>query len=152
VAEGTLYFVGANLEYTMDGERYEIPVAPDDIFVRPMPELALDYFLPRNVHANDPFTDEIEPPEPFTLGVRVQNFGDGPARDVAIDSAQPEIVENDQGLAIDFEILGGQVNDQPASPSLSLEFGDIPANGASVGRWEMIASLSGRLGSTCERC
>jgi len=77
VAEGTLYFVGANLEYTMDGERYEIPVAPDDIFVRPMPELALDYFLPRNVHANDPFTDEIEPPEPFTLRVRVQNFGDG---------------------------------------------------------------------------
>src|SRR5690625_2967454 len=141
---GTLYFVGATLSYNAGGREEVIEVAPDSILVKPMPMLTLDYFLPRDVHGDDAFTDIIEPSEPFTLGVRVMNNGQGPAHKVAIDSAQPRIVENDQGLLINFEILGGHVDDAPVAPTLFLEFGDIPPGEASMGRWRMVTSLSGR--------
>ncbi|MEX1066948.1 MAG: hypothetical protein WED00_13325, partial [Aquisalimonadaceae bacterium] len=118
--------------------------APDGIFVKPMPLLTLDYFLPREVHANDPLTSVVESPEPFTLGVRVRNNGQGTARNVSIDSAQPRIVENTQGLAIGFEILDSQVNDRPVAPTLLLGFGDIPPQASTVGRWSMVTSLSGK--------
>ena len=101
---GTLYYVGATLTYTMGGEENVTEVSPDYIFVKPMPELTLDYFIPTDVYGDDAFTTEIEPPVPFPLGVRVKNNGFGVARNLKIDSAQPEIVENELGLLIGFFI------------------------------------------------
>jgi len=49
-----------------------------------------------------------------------------------------------QGLLVNFVILGGFVNDQSASNSLLLNFGDIASQSASVGRWSMTSTLSGR--------
>ena len=43
--DGTLYFVGAKLTYTIGGEAYSTVVTPDYIIVKPMPELELDYFF-----------------------------------------------------------------------------------------------------------
>ncbi len=142
--DGKLYYVGATLSYLLGGEQTVTEVSPDYIFVKPMPLLALDYFLPRDVIGDDAFTPEIEPPEPFTLGVRIRNNGVGPARNVRIGSAQPRIVENDLGLLIDFRILGSYVDDAPAEPSLLIDFGEVPANGAAMGRWNMITTLSGQ--------
>ncbi len=141
---GTLYFVGADFNYTLEGTAETITVAPDTIYVKPMPLLTLDYFLPRNVYGDDPFTDEVEASEPFTLGVRVQNNGYGDAHKLKIDSAQPKIVENEQGLLISFELLSSYVGNDPVNNSLLLDFGDIEANQSKVGRWQMQVSLSGR--------
>jgi hypothetical protein len=77
VPQGTLYYVGATLTYTIGGEEHVTNVTPDYIFVKPVPEMTLDYFLPSDVYGDDAFTLEIEPPVPFSLGVRVKNNGSG---------------------------------------------------------------------------
>ena len=141
--QGTLYYVGATLTYTIGGEEYVMEVMPDYIFVKPMPEITLDYFLPVDVYGDDAFTPEIEPSIPFSLGVRVRNNGHGVARNLKIDSAQPKIIENEQGLLIGFVIEGCEVNGQTASPSLRADFGDIAPNDSAVARWGMTCSLSG---------
>ena len=83
-------------------------------------------------------------PVPFSLGVRVANTGAGPAEQVHIESAEPRIVENEQGLLIGFDIIGAQVNDQAVEPSLTVHFGHIPARRSAVARWQMESSLSRR--------
>jgi len=144
VASGTLYYVGANLIYTIGGEENITEVTPDYIFVKPMPELTLDYFIPSDVYGDDAFTPEIEPPVPFSLGLRVKNNGFGVARDLKIDSAQPKIVENEQGLVVGFRIEGSEVDGQPATESLLVDLGDIEPNASKVARWIMTCTLSGR--------
>ncbi|MCD9026840.1 hypothetical protein LDO26_01235 [Luteimonas sp. BDR2-5] len=141
---GKRYLVGATLRYQFGTETHVLELTPDSITVRPMPELVLDYFLTRDVEADNPFTPEIEPPEPYTLGVRVKNNGIGVARKLKIESAQPRIVENEQGLLVNFVILGSYVQDMPVSNSLLIDFGDIPGGGgAKMGRWVMESNLSG---------
>ncbi len=142
--KGKLYYVGARLTYTLGGEEQVTRVAPDYIFVKPLPRIVLDYFLTRNVFGDDAFTDAIEAPVPFPLGVRVKNTGNNTAHDLKIDSAQPEIVENEQGLLIGFAIEGSQVNGEPAKDSLLVEFGDIEPGSAAVGTWIMTCTLSGQ--------
>ena len=144
IPSGKLYFVGARFEYVLDGIADSIDVAPDTIYVKPMPLLTLDYFLPRDVFADNPLTTEIESPEPFTLGVRIRNNGNGVGKNIKIESAQPEIVENNQGLLIDFRLLDSYVQNEPVNNSLLINFGDIDSNASKVGRWNMETSLSGR--------
>ncbi|MCF6256781.1 MAG: putative Ig domain-containing protein [Gammaproteobacteria bacterium] len=144
ISTGKQYLVGATLTYDKGGVEEVIQVAPDDITVKPMPLLTLDYFLPNDVTADDAFTTAVEPPVPFTLGVRVRNNGSGPARNLKIESAQPKIVENEQGVLIGFKLIGSTVGDQPVTPSLLADFGDIPGNSSGIARWLMTVSLSGR--------
>lgn len=141
---GKLYFVGATLQYTLNGEAKTTEITPDFIYVKPMPDLTLDYFLPKDVYGDDAFTPAIEPPVPFTLGVRVSNKGQNTAGSLKIDSSQPRIVENELGLLINFKINSGFVNDNAVAPSLLLDFGDINANSAKMGRWQMETTLSGK--------
>jgi hypothetical protein len=141
---GKLYFVGATLSYTMGGETQTMEVTPDYIYVKPMPLLYLDYFLTKDVYADDAFTAEVEPAEPFTLGVRVRNDGVATAKALKIDSAQPKIIDNTQGLQIGFQIMGSYVNDAPATNSLLVDFGDIAGKTAKAARWNMVTTLSGQ--------
>ncbi len=140
---GKLFFVGARLSYTLGGVPESVEVTPDFITVKPLPRLTLDYFLTRDVIGDDAFTPEIEPSEPYTLGVRVRNDGIAVANNLKIDSAQPQIIENELGLAIGFEIIGSSIDDQPAAPNLLIDFGSVDGNSARVGRWQMTSSLSG---------
>jgi len=141
---GTLYYVGATLTYTIGGDENVTEVSPDYIYVKPMPELTLDYFIPSEVYGDDAFSPEIEPPIPFSLGVRVRNNGFGAAKSLKIDSAQPKIVDNELGLLIGFIIEGSEVNGEPATESLLADFGDIEPNTSGIGRWIMICTLSGQ--------
>ena len=145
VPSGKLYYVGAKLTYSLAGEEKEVEVSPDAIYVKPLPKLELDYFLTQHVHADDPMTDPIEPIEPFTLGVRIRNNGNGPGNNIKIDSAQPQIVEygNQQGLLIGFEITSSYLNDNPVEDTLLIDFGDIEAGKSKIGRWVMQTTLSG---------
>jgi hypothetical protein len=141
---GKMYFVGATLSYTLGGEPQTMEVTPDYIYVKPLPLLYPDYFLTKDVYADDAFTAEVEPAEPFTLGVRVKNDGVATAKALKIDSAQPKIVDNTQGLQMGFQITGSYVNDAPATNSLLVDFGDIAGKTAKAARWNMVTTLSGR--------
>ncbi|MEN9358777.1 MAG: hypothetical protein RL095_312 [Verrucomicrobiota bacterium] len=142
---GRLYKVGAKLEYTLKGEAQAVDVIPDSITVNPMPDLTLDYFLPLDVLGDEPFTAEIEAPVPFSLGVRVKNIGFGDASHLKIESAQPKIIENRQGLQVNFRLLGSQVQDKSVNDGLLLDFGTIGGKSAACGRWVMESSLSGKM-------
>lgn len=140
----TLYFVGAQLTYTLGGDEQVTNVNPDSIKVRPLPLLTLDYFLPTEVYGDDPFTAETEPSIPFSLGVRIANNGHGTVNDFKIDSAQPKIVDNELGLAVDFLIEGSEVNGEVRQDTLLINFGEIEPSSSTIGRWLMTSTLSGR--------
>lgn len=142
--QGKKYLVGATFKYRFGGEDTVLNLDPDVITVKPLPLLTLDYFLPQEVQADDPLTSEVEPVVPFTLGVRVKNTGFATAKNLKIDSAQPKIVENRQGLLIGFKLTGSFVNDVTAQNSLLIPFGDIAANTSKMGRWIMETTLSGK--------
>jgi hypothetical protein len=100
--QGEPFSVGATLRYRAGGQNQEMQVSQDTIYVKPMPALTLDYFLPYEVYGDDPFTENyVEPVVPFSLSVRVKNDGYGPARKLKIESAQPQIIENKLGLLVD---------------------------------------------------
>ncbi len=141
--QGTLYYVGATLSYTIGGEEHLTQVSPDYIYVKPLPEITLDYFLPEAVYGDDAFTTEIEPPVPYSLGLRVQNNGAGAVRSLKIQSVQPKIIENEQDLLISFVIEGSEVNGQETTKSLLVDLGDIAPTDAAVARWIMSCTLSG---------
>ena len=140
---GRRYEVGATVNYTLGGEPDRVEVVPDSIVVRPTPLLVLDYFIPERVYADDAFTPEVEPPIPFSLGVRVNNIGFGTAHALEIDSAQPVIVENELGLLVNFVITGSEIHGIGAPNRLRIDFGDIPGNTARAARWILQTDLSG---------
>ncbi|WAC71442.1 hypothetical protein OU995_17870 [Roseateles sp. SL47] len=141
---GKKYLVGATLKYRYAGEDQTLDVSPDVITVKPLPLLTLDYFLQQDVIGDDPLTTEIEAVEPATLGVRVKNNGYATAKNLKIDSAQPKIVENNQGLLINFKLTGSYVDDAPTQNTLLVNFGDIAANTSKMGRWLLETSLAGK--------
>ncbi|MDO6541920.1 hypothetical protein [Photobacterium sanguinicancri] len=141
---GYLYWVSADFNYVLDGVKSSIPVIPDSVFVKTMPNLNLDYFLPKHVYADNPFTPKVEAKEPFPLCVLIRNNGKGVAKNVKIESAQPEIVDNKQGLLIQFEIIGAFLGSEAIQPSLLVNFGDINPNSAKTACWMMQTTLSGR--------
>ena len=125
----------------MNGDNITIPLLPTLITVRPDPSLRVHYLWERYVVGDNPFTDGIEPSVPFTLGVAVRNAGHGTAHSLKITSGQPEIIENERGLLINFMIIGANVGNEAISPSLTVMFGDLTPNTTKVARWLMISSL-----------
>jgi len=140
---GIIYYVGAKLTYTVDGEEQSVEVSPDYIFVKPTPALVLDYFLPGDVYGDDPFTPLVEPAVPFTLGLRIRNNGFAAAEQLTIESGQPRILSNDQGAPVGFRIQGSEINGRPALPTLLANVGVVPSQAASMVRWSMTSLLSG---------
>ena len=86
---------------------------------------------------------EVEPAEPFSLGLVMENRGAGTADNVRITTSQPRIVDNEKGLVIDFTIIGTQVNAADVSPSLNVDLGDVGAGQTAVARWLMTSTLQG---------
>jgi hypothetical protein len=138
------YAIGGSISYVLDGEPVTIPLFAVPITVLPEPQLYLDYFLQHDVYSQDPFSSVIEPPIPFALGLRVRNLGYGVADDFTITSAQPVIINNANGLLINFQIIASDVgtNATPV-PSLTLDLGNIDPGTNVEGIWWMTASLEG---------
>ncbi len=142
--EDVFYDVGGKLTYSVGGDLIEITLQPSRITVKPDPSLRVHYFWEKYVQGDDPFTDgTIEPSQPFSLGVAIKNAGYGIAHDVRISSSQPEIVENEKGLLVNFKLIGSSLGSQPRQPSLSLELGSLGTNETAVVRWWMTCSLEG---------
>ena len=139
----TNYLVSGSFSYVQNGITITIPLSPQPITVQPSPQLYLTYFLQRDVYGDDPFTPEIEPSIPFPLAVMVQNKGYGAANNFEIMSAQPKIVDNEKGLLINFNIIGAQVEGQPVTPSLTVNFGNVAPGAIDIGVWWLTCSLEG---------
>jgi hypothetical protein len=138
------YGIGGSISYVLNGEQVTIPLFAVPITVLPEPQLYLDYFLQHDVYSQDPFASVIEPPIPFALGLRVRNLGYGVADDFTITSAQPVIINNANGLLINFQIISSDVGTNATPiPSLTLNMGDIDPGTNVVGIWWMTSSLEG---------
>lgn len=140
---GTLSYIDpfTGLEVTRD-------LNPVTLTVRPCPELDLDYFLQRDIYGDDPLTTEIvEPTVPAELALIINNKGYGDATNVRMVTQQPEIVENEKGLLIDFEFVNSQLNGKATSDlkigEIPSEFGTIPAHSQMYAQWWFTSSLLG---------
>ena len=142
--EPTIYSIGGSLSYKENGNNITVPLLSTPVTVFPQAELYLDYFHQRDVFADDPFTVEIEPSVPFSLGILVKNQGKGTAKNLHISSAQPKIIDNEKGLLIDFNIIGTQIGTESITPSLTVNFGNIEAGKTAVADWLFKSSLQGK--------
>ena len=141
--ESTPYFIGGNLKYTIAGEELDIDLQPALITVDPDPSLRIHYFWEKHIEADDPFTDPIEPSTPFTIGMAIQNAGYGTASNVKLASGQPEIIENEKGLKINFRLIGSSIGNMQRESDLSIDFGDLEPMITKVAHWWLITTLQG---------
>jgi hypothetical protein len=69
----------------------------------------------------------------------ISNKGFGDANNVRMTTQKPQIVENEKGLLVDFQLLysmlNGQEKDLPLGGSIATEFGSIPAHSAAYAQW-----------------
>ncbi|MDO5614998.1 MAG: CARDB domain-containing protein [Cruoricaptor ignavus] len=126
-------------------ERVFVTLQPVTLQVNPSPDLELHYFMQRNILGDDPLTeDKVEPIIPAELSLMIKNDGYGEAKNVNVESMQPKIVENEKGLAIDFNMIGSNLNNQPMELGLlNVNFGSIPPKTSAVGQWWFTSSLMG---------
>jgi hypothetical protein len=133
-----------------DESRKEENLIPKTITVNPTPQLVLDYFIPKKIVGDDPMTeDEVEASEPADLSLLIRNEGYGEAKKLKITTKQPEIVDNRDGLLIDFAITGGTVNGKPVGltedEELVSDFGTLKARSTAYAQWWLTSTLLGRI-------
>jgi|GEM_PF-911762 len=140
------YSFGGSISYLdpFSGLMVTVPLIPAVLQVNPSPNLYLHYFMQRDIYGDDPLTEAIEPIIPGELAVMIENNGYGEAMGVVIESAQPEIIDNEKGLAINFNFIGSNLQGEPANMGLNnITFGDIPPLSTRVGQWYFTSSLLG---------
>ncbi len=140
------YSFGGSFSYLdpFTGVTVTKPLFPVTLDVNPSPDLFLHYFMQRDILGDDPLTEPIEPIVPAELAVMVQNNGYGTAKNVRIESAQPKIVENEKGLAINFALIGSNLNGQPTQLGLTnIDFGNIAPQSSTIGQWWFTSDLLG---------
>ena len=137
---GTFTFFDPYTADTIVCDLYPVP-----LMVHPSPDLYIDYFMQRDIIGDDALTlDIIEPSVPAELGVIINNKGAGVAKNVILETAEPEIVENSQGLIIDFSMYGASFNGNEAQLGLmEIPFGNIESGHTAVGEWLFTSSLLG---------
>jgi len=141
------YSFGGTLSYTDPGtgEKVTAKLFPVTLQVNPSPDLVLHYFMQRDILGDDPLTEDVvEPSVPAELALMIVNEGYGTAKNVKVESMQPEIVDNQKGLLIDFNITGSSFNNEPKQLGLlNINFGDIEPMKSAVGQWWFTSSLMG---------
>lgn len=118
---------------------------PVTLTVKPSPDLWLSYFMQRDVLGDDPLTkDIVEPSVDAEFSLLIHNRGAGEATNVKLASKQPEIVENEKGLLITFEITGSSLNGAEKNIGMTnIDFGNIPSAKTAYGQWYLRSSLLG---------
>ena len=141
------YSFGGYIVYVdpSSGDTVKADLFPVTLTVNPSPDLQIDYFMQRDILGDDALTlDRVEPSVPAALGVRIDNQGYGIAKNVKLETAQPEIVDNEKGLLIDFAIIGSSLDGKDCNlGSENIDFGNIDAHSAKTGVWWMTSSLLG---------
>ena len=145
----TRYAFGGTLSYVDPFTGLEVTrdLTPITLTVKPSPNLDLTYFMQRDIKGDDPLTKEVEPSEEAEFSLLINNLGYGDATNVRMSTNQPEIVDNEKGLKVKFELMSSQLNGQEKtlalSGSVSTDFGNIPAHSTSYAQWWLKSSLLG---------
>lgn len=145
----TRYAFGGTLSYVDPFTGLEVTrdLTPITLTVKPSPNLDLTYFMQRDIKGDDPLTKEVEPSEEAEFSLLINNLGYGDATNVRMSTNQPEIVDNEKGLKVKFELMSSQLNGQEKTlalgGSVSTDFGTIPAHSTSYAQWWIKSSLLG---------
>lgn len=145
----TRYAFGGTLSYVDPFTGLEVTrdLTPITLTVKPSPNLDLTYFMQRDIKGDDPLTKEVEPSEEAEFSLLINNLGYGDATNVMMSTNQPEIVDNEKGLKVKFELMSSQLNGQEKTlalgGSVSTDFGTIPAHSTSYAQWWIKSSLLG---------
>ena len=144
----TTYSFGGTLSFKDGSTTQNRSLFPVSLQVKPSPELDLTYFMQRDVYGDNPLTpDVVEPIIPAEFSVLIHNKGKGDANNVRMITKKPEIVENEKGLLIDFDIISSSLNGGEKTMALdddiATQFGTIAAGTASYATWDLTASLMG---------
>ena len=144
----TTYSFGGTLSFKDGSTTQNRSLYPVSLQVKPSPELDLTYFMQRDVYGDNPLTpDVVEPVIPAEFSVLIHNKGKGDANNVRMITKKPEIVENEKGLLIDFDIISSSLNGGEKTMALdddiATQFGTIAAGTASYATWDLTASLMG---------
>lgn len=145
----TRYAFGGTLSYVDPFTGLEVTrdLTPITLTVKPSPNLDLTYFMQRDIKGDDPLTKEVEPSEEAEFSLLINNLGYGDATNVKMFTNQPEIVDNEKGLKVKFELMSSQLNGQEKTlalgGSVSTDFGNIPAHSTSYAQWWLKSSLLG---------
>ena len=144
-----VYSFGGSFSFLdpFSGEEMTYPLYPVQLTVNPSPELHVDYFIQRHLISDDPLTeDTIEATEPAELAMMVRNVGIGAAKNVYLESSQPEIVDNQSGLLIQFDMVGSVMNGEPRPLGLiDIPFGTLQPQSAGIAEWYFTSSLMARV-------
>lgn len=144
----TTYSFGGTLSFKDGSTTQNRSLYPVSLQVKPSPELDLTYFMQRDVYGDNPLTpDVVEPVIPAEFSVLIHNKGKGDANNVRMITKKPEIVENEKGLLIDFDIISSSLNGGEKTMALdddiATQFGTIAAGTASYATWDLTVSLMG---------
>lgn len=145
----TRYAFGGTLSYVDPFTGLEVTrdLTPITLTVKPSPNLDLTYFMQRDIKGDDPLTKEVEPSEEAEFSLLINNLGYGDATNVMMTTNQPEIVDNEKGLKVKFELMSSQLNGQEKTLALGgsvfTDFGTIPAHSTSYAQWWIKSSLLG---------
>lgn len=144
----TTYSFGGTLAFNDGATDQTRSLFPVSLQVKPSPDLDLTYFMQRDIYGDNPLTEDvIEPVVPAEFSVLIHNKGNGDANNVRMITQQPQIVDNQKGLMIDFAILSSSLNGGEKTMALSsdvaTQFGTIKAGEASYATWELTSSLLG---------
>lgn len=143
------YSFGGTLTYTDPFTGLEVTrtLTPVILTVKPSPQLDLTYFMQRNIYGDDPLTEPIEPMKEAEFSLLINNIGYGDATNVRMVTQQPEIIDNEKGLLINFELLSSQLNGKEKSMALggdvATDYGTIKAGSTTYTQWWLTSSLLG---------
>lgn len=144
------YSFGGSFTYTdpFTGLTVTRQLTPVTLTVSPSPVLDLDYFMQRDIYGDDPLTEDVvEPMVPAEFALIINNKGAGEARNVRMTTRQPQIVDNEKGLAVEFSIISSSLNGLPEnmlfSDSYATDFGTIAPQSQSYAQWWLTSTLLG---------
>ena len=129
------------------GEIMTRELETERLTVSPSPVLDLTYFMQRDIFGDDALTEEVESIVPAQFSLLINNKGNGDATKVKMLTNQPQIVENEKGLLVDFQIQSSQLNGGDKTMALgqavATDFGTIPAKSTAYAQWWLTSTLTG---------
>lgn len=145
--EPTQYKFGGTVTYYDVATETEatVELVPTVLTVNPSPDLHLTYFVQREIKGDNLFTEDVvEPSEPVEFALLIKNEGEGKALDLVIETSEPQIVENKNGLPLKFETLYSSIDGvEGVNPFEKLPIGEIAAGGNKLARWFFKSNISG---------
>lgn len=150
--EDVLYDFGGSFSYIdpASGTRVTRTLTPVTMTVKPSPWLELNYFVQRDVIADDAMTKDVEEaPELSEFALLISNHGYSEANNLWIVAEQPQVYDNAKGLLIDMQFVSSQVNGEDHALSfgqaIANDFGTVPAQSTAYGQWWLKSSLLGHM-------